>query len=218
MQKHIVSLSVGVLVGALGVSGIQAAELNGDFRSLRSNVETQFDLALSAYDATIQALLNENRALKAELEKLYKNKNISLSMERQKITPKWDLINSPLSASGAIQVTNQVAPSTKPTTNTGSLTSSSGSASASGTVADDTRVTPVSPSTSTKSLVTGDAIFDAAIKNILSQEAKIKSLYFSNESLWGIQAFEFVDQKAVYVDFHTANPTGPYVAKVLYAL
>lgn len=202
---------------------MQAAELNGDFRSLRSNVETQFDLALSAYDATIQALLNENRALKSELEKLYKNKNISLSMERQKISPRWDLINSPLSASGVIQVTNQNPSLPKPPSSmTGSSGSSSGStAAASGGVVDDTRVTPttpVTPATPAKSLVTGDAVIDAAIKEILAQEAKIRSLYFPAELLWGIQAFEFVEQKAVYVDFHTQNPSGPYVAKVLYTL
>lgn len=223
MQKHIVSLSAGVLIGALGVSGIQAAELNGDFRSLRSNVETQFELALSAYDATIQALLNENRALKAELEKLYKNKNISLSMERQKIAPKWDLIQSSLSASGVLQVSGSTTPQgtippKKPSTSTGASTPSSTNTTSSGVVVDDSRVTPTVPALPPKSLVTGEAVLDAAIKSILSQEAQIKALYFPSESLWGIQAFEFVDQKAVYVDFHTQNPSGPYVAKVLYAL
>ena len=92
------------LVGVLSLAVVPSlfAATDGDFRLLRSDVEQQVQMALSRYEATMAALLNENRALKAELTKLYANPSIKVSMMRQNIVQRTDLLGSSISSSGVI--------------------------------------------------------------------------------------------------------------------
>ena len=92
------------LVGVLSFAVVPSlfAATDGDFRLLRSDVEQQVQMALSRYEATMAALLNENRALKTELTKLYANPSIKVSMMRQNIVQRTDLLGSSISSSGVI--------------------------------------------------------------------------------------------------------------------
>ena len=93
-----------LLIGASSLATIPSlfAATDGDFRLLRSDVEQQVQMALSRYEATMAALLNENRALKAELTKLYANPSIKVSMMRQNIVQRTDLLGASISSSGVI--------------------------------------------------------------------------------------------------------------------
>ncbi|MCA9377474.1 hypothetical protein KC711_00945 [Candidatus Peregrinibacteria bacterium] len=91
-----------VSVLSLAIAPSLFAATDGDFRLLRSDVEQQVQMALSRYEATMAALLNENRALKVELTRLYANPSIKVSMMRQNIVQRTDLLGSSISSSGVI--------------------------------------------------------------------------------------------------------------------
>ena len=99
-NKILSTTLVGVL--SLAVAPSLFAATDGDFRLLRSDVEQQVQMALSRYEATMAALLNENRALKVELTRLYANPSIKVSMMRQNIVQRTDLLGSSISSSGVI--------------------------------------------------------------------------------------------------------------------
>ena len=200
------------LVGVLSFAVVPSlfAATDGDFRLLRSDVEQQVQMALSRYEATMAALLNENRALKAELTKLYANPSIKVSMMRQNIVQRTDLLGSSISSSGVILLpgTTTLDIST-PTVITGST--SSGTTTMPPTASQSTEI-KVSP------IVTGDSVYNAIIVKTLNQQNTMKTAHGIDSKL-SIAGYEFVAKKAVFIDFHTpGNTSGPFQAKILYAI
>lgn len=123
ISKKILSSTLAVSLSLAVVPSLFAAT-DGDFRLLRSDVEQQVQMALSRYEATMAALLNENRALKAELAKLYANPSIKVSMMRQNIVQRTDLLGSSISSSGVILLPGTTTVETTPPVVTTGSTSS----------------------------------------------------------------------------------------------
>ena len=123
ISKKILPSACIVALSLMSIPSIFAAT-DGDFRLLRSDVEQQVQMALSRYEATMAALLNENRALKAELTKLYANPSIKVSMMRQNIVQRTDLLSSSISSSGVILLPGSTTlDTTTPVVSTGSTNS-----------------------------------------------------------------------------------------------
>lgn len=145
IAKNILSVTV---VGGLflAVAPSLFAATDGDFRLLRSDVEQQVQMALSRYEATMAALLNENRALKAELTKLYANPSIKVSMMRQNIVQRTDLLGASISSSGVILLPGSTTLDT-PTSivTTGSTTANSGTTNTPATTTNQPTQITVSP-------------------------------------------------------------------------
>jgi hypothetical protein len=200
------------LVGVLSFAVVPSlfAATDGDFRLLRSDVEQQVQMALSRYEATMAALLNENRALKAELTKLYANPSIKVSMMRQNIVQRTDLLGSSISSSGVILLpgTTTLDIST-PTVITGSTSSGATTTPPAASQSTEIKVSPI---------VTWDSVYNAIIVKALNQQNTMKTAHGIDSKL-SIAGYEFVAKKAVFIDFHTpGNTSGPFQAKILYAI
>ncbi|MFO0763804.1 MAG: hypothetical protein U0518_03015 [Candidatus Gracilibacteria bacterium] len=206
-----------LLIGASSLATIPSlfAATDGDFRLLRSDVEQQVQMALSRYEATMAALLNENRALKAELTKLYANPSIKVSMMRQNIVQRTDLLGASISSSGVILLPGSTTLDT-PTSivATGSTTANSGTTNTPATTTNQPTQITVSP------IITGESLYNAIIIKTLNQQEAIKIAHGIDLKLT-ISGYEFVAKKAVFVDFHTSGnsqSSGPFQAKILYAI
>lgn len=207
ISKKILSSTLAVSLSLAVVPSLFAAT-DGDFRLLRSDVEQQVQMALSRYEATMAALLNENRALKAELAKLYANPSIKVSMMRQNIVQRTDLLGSSISSSGVILLPGATTiETTPPVVTTGST--SSGSTTVTTTQSTEIKVSPI---------VTWDSVYNTIIVKTLNQQDAMKIAH-GIDSKFRIAGYEFVAKKAVFIDFHTPTASsGPFQAKILYAI